>query len=314
MSPQATAPAAPVIAAPSVPALDPAAAASGGAKVPRESQAQVNKGGAAAVAAADAEKLLLPIAAAAAAVVKPDSFIGKKALTLATGFKVTEAAGQVNKPTPGALLFLLPEPLGALPERFFMSKPHVPGTNVYLDPTYNYTRYRNRREDEERAAARAAQSEALKVVVPMLTSDQLALVLNSSDLRGRYLHFADPREVDRILLDELQRRRREGAQTLALLTDQNQRDREQREQIAIELALDFATRDYAHAAYLADYLRATYPPTRSTPTAARDPLAGVPLIGSIQTELIPVLIDAAQRNARAARGINRELVAERADP
>jgi hypothetical protein len=55
-------------------------------------------------------------------------------------------------------------------------------------------------------------------------------------------------------------------------------------------------------------------PAAPAAPVALDPLAGPVAGGSVQPETIQPVNDAAKRNQRAARGINRELVHERADP
>lgn len=292
--PQAITDSGPAGPTPDVPGLDPIQGLGKGVKPPADPAAKPARGLPGGAQTEELEKLLVPATAAAGAVLKPEGLLGKKLLTIATGFKVGEAGAAINKPTPGVAMFLLPEPLGVLPERFFMAKPRVPGTRVYLDPLYNFERYQNQREQRLRAAAGAAQLNALQELVPGLTTDQLRTLRLDSELQRRTLTFADPRAVDSVLQRELDVRRgeHERADATALAAARPQDPFATRALVA-EAVASALTGDVQLLVSLRDF---------------------IPAGGSIQPEAIEPVSDAARRNQAAARGINRDLVSERADP
>lgn len=294
--------------------LDPVGQAGAGAKPATPPDVMYRKGPTKIAAEEESSKLLLPVAAVAAVFYVPESFLGKKALTLLTGFKAGEAGALSNKVGPGALLFLAPEPLGVLPERFFSEKPKLPGTNVYLDPLYNYTRYSVRKEDRKRTAAGEAQRAELERILPTFPTENVSHILNNSDLRKEFIGFVDARVLDSILLQELQRRRAaepltpEQAAAAAAARANEDRERFQ------ELAVSFAVGDFYQVAAVAGYLQSQA--ALSAPTAGNplDPFATPIEGGSIPLALIRAVIGAAIRNEANAKGINRELVSERVDP
>lgn len=154
----------------------------------------------------DLGKLLAPISIAGGLALKPESFLGKKALTFLTGFKVTEVGEMGNKMTPGVGMFLAPEPLGLLPERFFQRKPRVPGTNIFLDPMYNLKRYEDRKASERREDVGSVQIKLLGELVPTLTDEQLYELRSNKELQRKHITYADPFAVDAILQKEVQQR------------------------------------------------------------------------------------------------------------
>lgn len=133
-----------------------------------------------------------------------------KALELAakivTGLKPPPVAGEAPGLTPGAILLILPQPLGVLPERFFMGKPRVPGTQIYLDPIYTGKKFFERREQRHADEARQEQTQKFLEAIPKLTADQLSELLRSRELRAQYLTLLDARFVDEVLLAEIHAR------------------------------------------------------------------------------------------------------------
>lgn len=197
---------------PAVPGLNPIGEVNTFAPASPKPDKPPTKGAAALQEIDTLQKLLVPVTAAAGAVLKPESFLGQKALTLLTGFKVGETEGAFNKLTPGAAMFLAPEPIGLLPERGFQSKPRIPGTKVYLDPMYNYTRYDERKKAERREDVGSVQLKLLNELLPQLTTDQLSTLKFDQGLRQRSLTYIPPRFVDQTLDAELEKRRLAGQQ------------------------------------------------------------------------------------------------------
>lgn len=294
--------------------LDPVGQAGAGAKPATPPDIMYRKGPTKIAAEEESSKLLLPVAAVAAVFYVPESFLGKKALTLLTGFKAGEAGALSNKVGPGALLFLAPEPLGVLPERFFSEKPKLPGTNVYLDPLYNYTRYSVRKEDRKRVAAGEAQRAELERILPTFPTENVAHILNNSDLRKEFVGFVDARVLDSILRNELEKRRSAESNTPEQQAARAAAIANQNAQANAEAALAFATGDFYTVVAITSYLRNQAERDALRAGGANDPFATPIAGGSIMLNLIPALTGAAIRNQQNAEGINRELVTERVDP
>jgi hypothetical protein len=88
-----------------------------------------------------------------------------------------------------------------------MSKPKLPGTNIFIDPVANYTRYRDRKDRERREDVGDVQQKLLREAIPQMTDAQVSALLNDGDLRQRALRFIPPRRVDELLLGALEQRR-----------------------------------------------------------------------------------------------------------
>lgn len=161
---------------------------------------------------------LLGIAAAARG---GESFAVRKFVEVLTGFKLAKTAGGDPIPTPFAVMNLLPQPLGMLPERFFMGKPRVPGTNVYVDPLHNVTRQLEKRRNDKRAIANENQQAALRQFLPTFTDADLNALLQNPDLKKEYITFVAPDLVDQIVIQEL--RRREADRDYAAAVERYQR-------------------------------------------------------------------------------------------
>ncbi len=294
--------------------LDPVSAAGKGAPPIPPPPKPPTKGASRVAEAESLSKALVPVSLAVGASLKPESFLAKKALAFSTGFKVGEAGELFNRLTPGAAMFLAPEPIGLLPERFFMGKPRIPGTNVYVDPLYNYTRYRGRKDDEKRAAAGAAQIDALKQLVPTLTTEQLSGILGNSEVRAASIAYADPRVVDSVLLGELEARRRADRTSGAGVSSVTARgDTSADTALAAEAVATFLSGDVSLVSSLPRFI--AQPAGGALVRAGdRGPLAAAVPSASLQPEAITPTNDAALRNMDGADGIRRELVHERADP
>lgn len=296
------------------PELDPVRGAAGHAKQEEPPAAHGAKGIFGIATAESLGKVLTPVLAAAGGVLKPESFLGKKLLNIATGFHVAEGEKAVNKLGPGAVMILGPEPIGVLPEHFFSKKPTIPGTNIYLDPLYNYERYAQRKEDRQRGEAGIAQLEALAPILPTLSGPELTAILNSPDLRREFIGFVPPKQLDAVLLGEIERRRiiaQNDPAALAALQQHfasaDRRALEEARQAFIDG--DLYTSD-AILGYLVNQGRVVVNGPNADVLALPIPLAG----GGILVQLIPALTDTAVRQQLSARGINAELVTERIDP
>lgn len=285
-----------------VPGLDPIREKGRGAR-PAPDISKPPTRGAAALAQKDTlDKLLVPVAAAAGALYKPESFFGQKAMTFLTGFKVGEAGALANKFTPGALLFLGPEPIGMLPERFFMKKPQIPGTNIYLDPLHNAAKYLERRDQRKRSDAGEAQLAALQELLPQLTIDQLYTLRLDRSLQRRHIGFADPRAVEDAIHQEIEARRVVQHQADAIALGQ-QRGAESL--VALLFVTGVSLNAVSGAPNVTAAIGDLFPSVAGNLSV---------LSASIQPELIEPVNDAARRNRDRARGIRRDLVHERADP
>lgn len=262
----------------------------------------------------DVKGVLAPAGAVAAVFLTPESVIGRKALHFLTGFKAAEGAELANKIGPGAIGFLAPEPIGLLPERFFMDKPRVPGTGIYLDPLHNATHYLERRDQDKREAAGRAQVNVLREALPQLTTESLALVLNSPELRSEFLAFAPPKQVDAVIFTELERRRVAGESDPAVLAELRRQQATANRQVLDELNAAFFTGDLYTAGALVGYLRSQGEIAPHADSSVVNPLVEPIRGGSIQVERIPALTGTAIRQQATAEGLNKELVTERVDP
>jgi len=227
-------------------------------------------------------------------------FVVRKLIEFGVGLKITNTSSTAIV-TPGAVLILAPQPLGMLPEQFFMGKPRVPGTQFYLDPFYTFSRQRERLRQRDRDAAQVSQNIAFQNLLEDLTDDELRLIARSSDLKSKYLAFLDPRSVDQQIRDELQLRASQGTSSNSLAPDVVA-DIEKNAQI---LAAQHAAEDARERERLR---RAVVPVVVFTLN-----LSGV-VSASFHPEAIEPVADAAKRNAASAKGIRKQLVSERADP
>jgi hypothetical protein len=157
------------------------------------------------------EGLLLPIAlAGGATAVGVESQAFKMAIGVTTGFKLAATPGASPNPA-GAALFLLPQPIGMLPERFFMSKPRIPGTRIFIDPLYTLDHELERLGDARREAARVAQIRALDKVLPDLTDEELLTLATDTRLHSQFLPFVGTNTVQAHVAHERALRRAEDA-------------------------------------------------------------------------------------------------------
>lgn len=124
-----------------------------------------------------------------------------------SGFKVPTPTAEGGVPTPFAVGFILPQPIGALPQRFFQGKPQIPFTGIYFDPLYNVERQLDKIDQRQQRAAGASQRIQFANLLEDLTEDELRLLLLKPDLKRQYLAFLSPRDVDRQLLEELHKRK-----------------------------------------------------------------------------------------------------------
>lgn len=152
--------------------------------------------------------------ALAAATRGGDSKAFELAIKATTGIKPLPGGSAV---TPLAVMNIAPQPIGMLPERFFMGKPQVPGTNLYLDPVYTFNQYRGRRRQREYDAVAADFRESFIVVLPLLRDEDLVNLFTQTDLRRENIPLIQPRDAHDILFAEIERRRviRERAEALA---------------------------------------------------------------------------------------------------
>lgn len=251
-----------------------------------------------------------------------ESGIAQKGIHIATGFKVP-AGGGTAVPTPFAALFLAPQPIGMLPERFFMSKPQIPGTRIFLDPLHNVNVQTTRIGDDRRTAARIAQTRGLQVLLEDLTDDELSrLLLNRGGERSA-ISFVDPRRASELLHAELDQRKTQRDTQEAVARFAAERRTESLLGGPIGVGLEIQAMLAARSPVVVLVIAA--PTTRvgpldatGRPTAAfvrsLSPLGGPVAMGSLQPQGIHPVNAAALANQRAAKGLQRELVHERADP
>lgn len=157
------------------------------------------------------EGLLLPVALAGGATASGiESAAFRTAIGVLTGFKVSKDAGTAANPA-GAALFLLPQPFGMLPERFFMQKPRVPGTRVHVDLFFTAEQQLERMGDRRREEARIAQRAELARLLPDLTEEELLTLATRRDLQRRFVQFVPGAEIDALIQRERNERTREQA-------------------------------------------------------------------------------------------------------